>query len=167
MPDKIGRDAFLYLPPKKGVEEDFAQCGPCRMFVPEVEGREGGRCVIHGSEVEVDEDDSCGFMVPWPSPDGAPNPEIVEDHAEELAKGIPGSVSPEYSGLVSRRVQCHRCRFMEEGPTCGLYVELNRSSNFDLEVEIEAHACCNAQMPIKPSGVPRIGTSRVGILRKK
>ena len=150
MPDKIGRDAFLYLPPKKGVEEDFAQCGPCRMFVPEVEGREGGRCVIHGSEVEVDEDDSCGFMVPWPSPDGAPNPEIIEDHAEELAKGIPGSVSPEYSGLVSRRVQCHRCRFEENGATkCGLYAKLNKEfpDIFDLDEKITPNSCCNGQEP--------------------
>ncbi len=167
MADKVGRDAFLYLAPKKD-EEDFAQCEACRMFVPEVEGREGGRCVIHGSDVEIDEDDSCGFMVEWPTPDGKPNPEVVEDHAEELAKGVPGSVTPEESGLVSRRVQCHRCRFMVEGPRCGLYMELNRvSNNFDLVVEIEEHACCNAQMPIKPTGVPMIEASRVGILRKK
>ncbi len=167
MADKITRDAFLYLAPKKE-KENFAQCIACRMFIPEVEGYKGGRCVIHGSEVEIDGDDSCGFMVEWPTANGAPNPETVEDHAEELAKGVPGSVTPEESGLVSRRVQCHRCRFVEEGPRCGLYIELNSvSSNFDLDVNIEPHACCNAQMPIKNNGVPRIKTARVGILRKK
>ena len=169
MADKITRDAFLYLPPKAGIEEDFAQCGPCRMFVPEVEGRKGGRCVIHGSEVEVDDDDSCGFMVPWPTPNGKANLEVVHDHAEELAKGIPGSVTPEQSGLVSRRVQCHRCRFAERAAgVCGLYEELNRiSSKFDLDPKIEPHACCNAQIPIKPTGVPMIESAGVGILRKK
>lgn len=161
MIERITRDAFLYLAPKKD-KATFAQCGPCRMFVPEVEGREGGRCVIHGSDVEIDEDDSCGFMVEWPTPDGKPNPEVVKDHAEELAKGIPGSVTPEESGLVDRRVQCHRCRYMEDGPTCGLYAKLNQMSDFDLDEKIERNACCNAQMPA--NGVPMAGT---GMLRKR
>jgi len=33
---RITRDAFLFLTPASaGAREDFAQCGPCRMFVPE------------------------------------------------------------------------------------------------------------------------------------
>jgi hypothetical protein len=156
--EKIGRDAFIYLAPKtEGQAEDFAQCGPCRMFVPEaaLKGSElkGDRCIIHGSFVALDDDDSCGFMVPWPTPDGSPNPEVVADHARELIKMIPGSVSPEDSGLVDRRVQCHRCKFPEDKQVmrCGLYAALNRqfADIFDLKVEIEPHACCNAQTPRK------------------
>ncbi len=148
--DKITRDAFLYLPPKEGAEEDFAQCGACRMFVPDrlLPDGEGGRCIIHGSKVEIDEDDSCGFMVPWPTPDGSPVEHVMEDHAAELEKDIPGSVTPEQSGLVSRRVQCHRCKFEKDNVTrCGLYEIINKAlpELFNLDVDIEEHACCNAQ----------------------
>jgi hypothetical protein len=150
MANKIGRDAFLFLEPHGG-EDDFAQCGPCRMFVPGsyLDGKlEGDRCIIHGSDVEIDDDDSCGFFVPWPGPEA--NPEVVGDHARELLKDIPGSVTPEESGLVSRRVQCHRCKFEKNDATvCGLYEDLNKqlSKFFDCDTKIEPHACCNAQMP--------------------
>ncbi len=150
---KIGRDTFLYMAPKPGQEEDFAQCGPCRMFVPqEVLGEkfDGDRCIAHGSFVELDEDDSCGFFLPWPTPDGKPVPAVVEDHAAELRKGITGSVTSLESGLVSRRVQCHRCRFPNKEVTrCGLYEALNRKlpDEFALDPNIERHACCNAQEP--------------------
>jgi hypothetical protein len=149
--EKIGRDAFIYLEAPAGHDDkDFAQCGPCRMFVPKVDGRKGGRCIIHGSFVEVDEDDSCAFMVPWPTPDGKPNPKVVADHAVELKKGITGSVTAIQSGLVSRRVQCHRCRFVDRAhSTCDLYKKLNAQmpSVFALDPNIKAHGCCNAQMP--------------------
>ncbi len=157
MSEKIERDAFLYLEPHQDdLEEDFAQCGPCRMFVPEksLPGFTGSRCIIHGSSVEIDEDDSCGFMLPWPTADGKPNAEVVKDHAAELAKMIPGSVTSEESGLVSRRVQCHRCKFPTDAKitTCGLYVTLNKKlpEVFALDPTIKRHACCNAQMP-KPA----------------
>lgn len=152
--EKIGRDAFIYLAPPAGHEEkDFAQCGPCRMFVPQKalgEGSSGSRCIIHGSFQEVDEDDSCAFMVAWPTPDGSPVPKVVADHAAELRKGITGSVTPIESGLVSRRVQCHRCRFPNSKVTrCGLYEDLNARlpKVFNLDPNIQPHACCNAQMP--------------------
>ncbi len=151
--EKIGRDAFIYLPPKKSIAKDFAQCGPCRMFVPNEylsNGVKGGRCIIHGSKVRIDEDDSCGFMVPWPTPDGSPNTKVVKDHAEELAKNIPGSVTPQQSGLVDRWVQCFRCKFANDDVSrCGLYESLNQKlpKLFDLDTEIERHACCNAQTP--------------------
>ena len=151
---RITRDAFLFLTPRsKPQQEDFAQCGPCRMLVPEEyfeEKLQGDRCIIHGSKVEIDDDDSCGFMVPWPTPNGAPVERVVEDHAAELLKIIPGSVTPKESGLVSRRVQCHRCRFGEESATiCGLYRLLNQSfpDMFDLDESITPHSCCNAQEP--------------------
>ncbi len=146
---KIGREAFLYLAPRKGIDDPktFAQCGPCRVFVPEEElkGFSGDRCVFHGSKVKVDDDDSCGFMCPWPK--GKPEPEVVADHAREIEKGIPGSVKPEVSGLVSKLVQCHRCVWPKDKVTkCGLYERLNRTfpEIFDLDENIETHACCNA-----------------------
>ncbi len=152
---KVTRAAFIYLEPKgrddKGV---FAQCWSCRMYVPEVSGRDGGRCVIHGSEVDIDADDSCGFWVDWPTPDGEPNPEVVADHARELAKGIPGSVKPVESGLVDERVQCRHCEFAEaEAEHCGLYAKLNRrlGSEFDADPKIKPHACCNAWVKRAPA----------------
>jgi hypothetical protein len=150
---KITRDAFLYLEPKTSAQkQDFAQCGPCRMFVPEsyLDGKLiGDRCIIHGSLIAIDADDSCGFFVPWPNPD-KPNSEVMRDHAEELLKMIPGSVTPEESGLVDRKVQCHRCRFANaKVDVCGLYDGLNDSfpDVFDLKTEILKNACCNAQEP--------------------
>lgn len=150
---KVERNAFLYLEPKTTSQrEDFAQCGPCRMFVPEklLEGKLiGDRCIIHGSTVVIDEDDSCGFMVPWPNPD-KPNTQVMKDHAEELLKMIPGSVTPDESGLVDRRVQCHRCRFTDNRAVkCGLYENLNKTFPymFDLNPEITPNSCCNAQTP--------------------
>jgi len=116
------------------------------MFVPEVEGLKGARCVIHGSKVELDADDSCGFFVDWPTPDGKPNPDVVKDHAEELAKGLQGSVTPEESGLVGK-VQCHRCAFAEEAATlCALYRDVTKAlpDLFNLDDKIKPHACCNA-----------------------
>lgn len=156
MGERVERDAFIYLEPgTAALAEDFAQCGPCRMFVPEeyLDGKLiGDRCIIHGSKVAIDDDDSCGFMVPWPTKDGKPNAEVVKQHAAELLKMIPGSVNPAESGLVSRRVQCHRCRFAKKGVTeCGLYAELNSTlpDYFDLDTDITRNSCCNAQTPIE------------------
>ena len=172
MADLVDRSAFLYLEPKKGNEKEFAQCGTCRLFVPGPKGSGGeagetlGRCVIHGSYVDIDEDDSCGFYVPWPTPGGVPIPKVVADHKAELEKGIQGSVTAVESGLVDREVQCHRCRFAEVGATrCGLYVELNKKmpDKVLLNPKIEPHACCNAQMPIE---VERRSPAR-GIGRKR
>jgi hypothetical protein len=155
---RITRDAFLFLTPAStGAREDFAQCGPsgagCRMFVPEeyLKGKlKGDRCIIHGSKQAVSEYMSCGFMVPWPTPDGSPVEEVVKAHAEELLKSIPGSVTAKDSGLVDRRVQCHRCRFASSRAShCDLYDALNQTfpQVFDLDVKITPNSCCNAQEP--------------------
>ncbi len=161
MAEKIGRDAFLYLAPKPTTAAaSFAQCGPCRMFVPEAMlGGEmkGDRCIAHGSFVAIDDDDSCGFYLPWPTPDGSPVRKVQEDHAAELMKIIPGSVSPEESGLVDRRVQCHRCKFAENRATrCRLYatLELEMPRFFALGDKIEPNACCNAQTPREERSEP-------------
>ncbi len=134
--------AFIYLEPKaRDDEKTFAQCGACRMFVP----GKGGRCVIHGSHVKVDDDDSCGFWVDWPA--GKPNPKVVADHRAELDKGITGSVTPAESGLVDERVQCHRCgHYKAQGSVCQLYQRLNMirlPRLFRLKEEVKPHACCN------------------------
>lgn len=153
MPPKIARDAFLYLEPKTAAAgQDFAQCGPCRMFVPGsyvAPTLKGGRCILHGAKVEIDEDDSCGFMVPWP--DVEPVDSVIRDHAAELVAGIAPSVTPDESGLVDRLVQCKRCLFPRDAAVtrCGLYEDLNAAlpAQFALDPTIEPDACCNAQTP--------------------
>jgi hypothetical protein len=88
--------------------------------------------------------------VSWPTPDGRPVPHAVAGHAAELRKGIEGSVTPEESGLVDRRVQCHRCEFAEKGAIyCGLFAKINKAlpEEFDLNPKIHPHGCCNAQQP--------------------
>jgi hypothetical protein len=145
---RVGREAFLFLSPKKRDEKKyFAQCGSCRMFVEKVQGLSGSRCVIHGSSVRVSAGASCGFWVDWPTEDGKPNEEVVEDHAAELAKGIPGSVRAGESGLVDEPVQCHRCAYFgPKGPKCRLFEELNKRlpEQFSLATGITKNSCCNA-----------------------
>lgn len=133
----VDRNAFLYLAPKpRDDKQSFAQCGSCRLFT-------GNGCVIHGSKVEVDDDDSCGFYVDWPN--GKIDPKVVANHKADLERGVPGSVTPEESGLVGSLVQCHRCDFYSEGK-CGLFEKLNAALPrvFKLNVKVEPHACCNA-----------------------
>jgi hypothetical protein len=152
---KITRDAFIYLEPKhKENKKTFAQCIDCRMLVPsEALGSDfdGDRCVLHGDKFKIKKLGSCAFMVEWPTPDGAPNPQVVAEHAEEMRKGMMGAVTPKESGYVNRKVQCHRCRFAanEEVTECGLYDELNKSfpAIFALKTKIKPHGCCNAQEP--------------------
>ena len=151
---RITRDTFLFLTPHSDPQkEDFAQCEPCRMFVPDeyLKGKiDMDLCILHGSKVKVGEYFSCGFMAPWPTPNGTPVKKVIEDHAAELLKIIPGSVTAKESGLVDRRVQCHRCRFAEDGAKiCGLYKMLNKTfpNIFDLDEKITPNSCCNAQEP--------------------
>lgn len=145
--EKITRDAFLYMNSKANSPKDeFAQCSTCRMFVPTYEG---GSCILHGSKVRVDDDDSCGLYAPWPY--GTPNPKVVEDHCKELAKDLPGSVSPEESGLVSREVRCQNCEYFEEDTYhCHLYHILNHTfpEVFNLDHTVEPYGCCNANTEI-------------------
>ncbi len=138
---KYGRGPFIYLEPRPiDGDADYAQCGSCRMFVPEMQ-----RCIIHGAKVDVDEDDSCGFWVPWPK--GERVQHVIDDHAAELKKGVGPSVTPEESGLVDDRVQCHRCvQFDSKQSKCALYDELNKMlpKLFDIPTKVHPHACCNA-----------------------
>ncbi len=117
------------------------------MFVQSVNGLDGSRCIIHGSKIDIDDDDSCGFWVDWPTKDGKPIPEVVANHASELSDGLAGSVTPEESGLVDELVQCRHCVFSTEGArVCGLYRDTNRAmpQTFALDEKIQPNACCNA-----------------------
>lgn len=124
---KIGRDAFLYMEPKPP-KADFAQCASCFMFIPERK-----ECAILGPGYEVLPDDSCGLYV----------------HGDSTFEESAALVTPEESGFVSERVQCHRCVF--GGEHCRLYVNLNRQQSefFDLETKISPNACCNAWIGAK------------------
>ncbi len=129
---KTTRAAFLYLEPDGEGPETFAQCVSCRLFVPSTDEGEPGRCTIHGADVEIYPDDSCGFWLP------------------------DGLVTPEQSGLVAEPVQCRRCDYAEQGARrCGLYAKLNRLGEFDLDTAIQPHACCNAWTKRKPASADR------------
>jgi len=154
---RITRDAFIFFTPAGEPQRpDFAQCISCRMFVPEkyLAGKiKGDRCIIHGPKQVLGGGWSCGFYVPWATPDGKPVEDTVKAHSGELLKMLAnfaklgsGLITAKISGLVNRLVQCHRCRF-SEGEICGLYRELNRKfpGLFDLKEEITPNSCCNAQ----------------------
>ncbi len=158
----ITRDAFLFMAPSKGAKGEqrdlFAQCGPCRMFVPQTALPPNAQvkpncdlCIIHGSQQDVDPKiGSCGLFVPWPTPDAKPVEHVVKDHANELAKGIKGSVTTKESGYVERNVRCENCEYEEDNvKKCGLYAKLNKALKelFKLDEKIEEYSCCNAQEP--------------------
>lgn len=150
---KNNRDAFLYFDSSpKSPPSEFSQCSTCRMFVPdEYLGRKDDidLCVIHGSNVKVGESFSCGLYCGWPK--GPPVPEVIRDHAAELKKGIPGSVTPDESGLVDRKVRCENCVFHLKYPsTCHLYDMLNKAmpEYWDLDINVDPKGCCNANMAL-------------------
>jgi hypothetical protein len=163
--EPVERDAFLYLDPDKSPPATFAQCAPCRMFVPQeyMSAKfKNDLCILHGSKVKVGEGYSCGFMCGWPT--GKPNPDVMKDHAAELEKDIPGSVTPEESGLVERPVRCENCDYHEaEAGECGLYKMLNEKlpEVFSLEIRVDDHGCCNANTAIPAGGA----SDSLGVLR--
>lgn len=132
---KMGRDAFLYLDSTSG---RFAQCGTCRF------GHE--HCAImNGAKVDP-ENGSCGFYIKG-APIGHP-----------IAKMTKAEV-----GYVDHPVRCENCRYFDAGK-CGLYEELNREfpNQFDLDVDVHPHACCNAQMPRGRASGGRVGYAEGG-----
>jgi len=150
---KNNRDAFLYFDSSpKSPRGKFAQCETCRMFVPdEYMGNDDDMdlCIAHGSNVKVGETFSCGLYSGWPK--GAPNPEVIRDHAAELKKGIPGAVTPDESGLVDRQVRCENCLFHNRSPSeCHLYDKLNKAlpELWDLDTKVDPHGCCNANIAL-------------------
>lgn len=119
----------------KAPKDEFAQCGTCAHFI-----KDTGRCELHGADVEVDDDDSCGLYAHG-------KPEKGEEPQDY--------VTPKESGLVSREVRCENCMFFdpdsEPKEHCDLYTQLNRilPSAFNLDRYVKAQGCCNAQTPGK------------------
>jgi hypothetical protein len=131
--EKITRATFLYMDPRQPAGK-FAQCGTCQWWIP---GQD--RCVQHSEGDKIDGDDSCGLYSPMATRD-------------KDAKPL-GLVTPQESGLVSRKVRCQNCMFFdpttESRKHCDLYTQLNRvmPALFDLDRYVDEHGCCNAQTP--------------------
>lgn len=156
---KIDRSAFLYLEPTDksyGSPEKYAQCATCMMWT----GEQNLTCTIHGDKetLEVGEGDTCGFYV-----NGMPMPSMAgKEHA---------SVRPQESGFERRQVRCENCRLFtpKEGDRgiCEGYKLLNEDSpdNFDMDMDVAKHGCCNANVPIEQQFMNQGGL--IGIMQKK
>jgi len=133
--EKITRATFLYMDAKGPEKNENAQCETCKWFISDKD-----RCVQHGANDDIDEDDSCCLYVEGENSKGA----------EPL-----GLVTPEISGLVSRQVRCENCMFFdrhtERVEHCDLYTQLNRMmpNIFSLDRYVNEYGCCNAQTPGK------------------
>lgn len=119
------RSTFLYMQPTK--EDDpktFASCAGCRMFLAKHE-----ICSIHGKDVKVDADDSCGLF--------------VRGKAEESEmEHVKASVTKEESGFVEGPVQCKNCHYFwpeKDHNDCLLFRMLGMP-----DYKVEADGCCNA-----------------------
>jgi len=128
---KITRDAFLYMTPR-GKPDNFAQCSDCMMWNGD-KGENPNRCHIHGPNIQVSGDMTCGLYVK-----GTP-------HKAKLM----AAVTPVESGLEKRKVRCENCvssRHWGGKYRCKLFMDLNedKPEEFDLLTEIEPKACCNA-----------------------
>jgi hypothetical protein len=124
---KIERSAFLYL---EGANRDFAQCGTCYAYAPDDK-----RCALFGPKVSVAPTDSCGFY-------------LKAYGSEAPALTTKNRVSPKDAGFYKGSVRCENC-YYGGGGKCGLYQELNKKlpDYFDLDINIEPRACCNAFTP--------------------
>ncbi len=122
------KSVFLYMEPRKGDDEKtFASCAGCRMFLKKQQ-----LCSLHGPDLKVDEDDSCGLFVRGK----APSDEI--DHLE-------ASVTVEESGFMEGPVQCQNCHYYyseKDGADCLLFRMLGIK-----DYKVPPHACCNAFSP--------------------
>lgn len=159
-PKPNDRSIFAYMaPPEKAatwVRDQWAQCGACRMLVPEDALPAKGKhrkgcdlCVILGSQQAVDggrNRGSCDEFAAWPTPDSTPDADVVKEHAKKLAEGAPGSATKQEVGYVERGVRCENCFYGGE-PKCGWYLELNEKlpKLFHDPADIEPKACCNSQ----------------------
>lgn len=123
---RIKRDAFLYLAPRNP-RSAFAQCGTCSLFYRQVE-----RCAILGDR-QITAEMSCGMYL----------------HGEPQPQPIKSVYSAAEVGLVDRAVRCENCAYSDGAGHCNLYRVLNRRMPgvFDLDENIEARGCCNAQTP--------------------
>lgn len=123
---KITRDAFLYI----GGPGD-KQCRSCWLFAEDKK-----RCLVLPKNFEVVAADSCGY---W----GYQEP----FERQEVPDNLP-TFTPEEVGFVSRKVRCENCVYFDDDE-CNFYKMLNDRfpQDFDLDTEVEATGCCNAQTP--------------------
>jgi len=106
-----------------------------------------GTCSLHGQNIPVDDDDSCGLFVPG-----------TYDPSEK--KHSQPSVTPAESGLVDRQVRCENCAYFEADESeCELFETLNEChpDMFLLDPNVKPDGCCNAQVPREPQG--RVGAT--------
>lgn len=120
---KIDRWAFLYLEPKKDIE-NFAQCSTCVSFMPDKQ-----RCSFFGSNDKVLATASCGLYV-----QGKPSND----------QKFLNSVTPAEAGYVNEAVRCENCKY--GGDDCILFEKLNESlpTIFKIDTKIKKKGCCNA-----------------------
>lgn len=124
----LNKSVFLYMEPRKRDDKrTFASCGGCRMFLKKEE-----LCSLHGKDLKVDEDDSCGLFVRGIAPAG----EL--DHVE-------ASVTTEESGYTEGPVQCQNCHYYwpeKDGADCLLFRLVGIP-----DYKVLSNACCNAFSP--------------------
>ena len=120
----LSKSAFLYMEPGKDDDKKtFASCASCCMFLAK-----HNICSLHGKDVKVDADDSCGLYSR-----GGPAPETEMEHVHK-------ATTPEESGLTEGPVQCLSCEYFEESDKdCLLFRLLNLK-----DYKVEPHGCCNA-----------------------
>jgi hypothetical protein len=95
----------------------------------------GSTCTIHGKDVKITGDMSCGYYV-----HGMPMP---DEKGHEMK-----SVTPSESGLVKRDVRCDNCTHFDGESICNLFKKLNQNPElFDLDEKVTPMGCCNAQTP--------------------
>lgn len=123
----LTRSVFLYMEPKKGDDKrNFASCGSCCMFLAK-----HNICSLHGKDVKVDADDSCGLYSR-----GGPAPETEMEHVHK-------ATTPEESGLTEGPVQCKNCHYYDKADKDCLLFRLVGIK----EYKVNPDACCNAFSP--------------------
>jgi hypothetical protein len=130
---KLDRSVFLYMSPKKDVE-NFAQCSTCVNFLPKKQ-----KCAYFGNK-KIKSTGSCGLYVYG-----------VPDDTQDIFS----SITPEDAGYVDRKVRCENCFFANNG-ICRLFRSLNQKypNTFNLDINIEKKGCCNANTA--RSNVPKL-----------
>ncbi len=125
--ERISRDAFLYLEPKRDAA-DFAQCSSCRLRIANPTGKLG--CAVMAGR-QVKPEGTCALYI-----EGGGTQRTLADYSRaEL-------------GYTERQVRCENCLYGGKDE-CGLYVRLNEvmPEAFDLNTKIKPTACCNANRP--------------------
>ena len=150
---RIGRQAFLYMEPRQGIDGAvmFSECGSCQHMIPEAfmfGAVQGNRCSLLGSQFPITDDDHCGLYSPWSA--GVPCVHIQQMNAGEVRKGVPPAVMPYVAGYKSKcTVQCQTCRFFDGPDECEAYEMLNEQvpQMFDLDKTVKPNGKCSLWTP--------------------